>query len=243
MAFVASTAIGLGLSVLPSIYKGIKGIGQSNKANKMHPISPGYRMNQGVIDNARTLSDTYNNYTMPGYGQAQSNINSTFKNAYDTGVQGASSGNDVLELATRMAYGKNQANNQLSVQNAQGKQSLLGEYLNANAAAGQEQVNANAYDRDQYDRQLKEKAALTQAGAQNTYGAVDQLAGIGAKYAFAKSGNSSSTAITPDDAAGSSTYNQYFYPNGSPRFDANGNPIPSVQWQGTPGSNAFNGAG
>lgn len=235
---------GLALSAAPAIYKGIKGIGQSSKANGLNPINPGYRMNQGILDNAKTLSDTYGNYTLPGQAQTQSNINSTFAGAFDSGVRGASSGGDVLDLATKMAYGKNQANNQLASQQAQGKQSLLGEYLNANAAAGQEQVNANAYDRDQYDRQLKEKAALTQAGAQNTFGAVDQLAGIGAKYAFSKAGTNGADSdnTTAADAASRDSYNKYFYPNGSPKFDENGNPISSVMYQGTPGSN-INGAG
>lgn len=184
MAWVA--VVGITAAVAPSIYKGIKGISQSSKANGLHPVNPGYQVNRGVIDNARTLSDVYGNYQTPGYAAMQGNINTNFQDAFDSGVQGATSGADVLDLATRMAYGKNKALNDLGQQSAAGKQGALGAYLNANAAAGQEYQNQNAYDRDQYNGQLREKAALTQAGEQNTFGAVDQLAGVASKYAFSK---------------------------------------------------------
>lgn len=178
--------VSIAVAAAPIVYKGIKGISQSSKANGLNPINPGYQMNQGVIDNARTLSDYYGNYQLPGYSQMENGIDNNFQNAFSAGVQGATSGADVMDLATRMAYGKNQAFNQLGVQNAQGKQSALSAYLNANAAAGQEYVNKNAYDRDMYQGQVREKAALTQAGAENTYGAIDQLAGLGAKYGFSQ---------------------------------------------------------
>lgn len=190
MAWIA--VAGLAVSAAPAIYKGIKGIGQSSQANGMHPIDPGYTMNQGVINNAKTLSDEYGNYQLPGYSQIAGNINTNFQNAFTSGSQGATSSGDVLDLATKMAYGKNQAFNQLGQENAQGKQNMLGQLLNANAAAGQEYTNKNEYDRQMYQGQLKQKAALTQAGAQNTYGAVDQLAGLGAKYAFSQANKSDS---------------------------------------------------
>lgn len=184
MAWIA--VAGTVISAAPAVYKAIKGIGQTNAANRMHPVNPGYQMNQGVIDNAKTLSDQYGNYQLPGYSQDVNNINSTGQNEFANGVQGATSGADVLDLAVKTAYAKNQAFNRLGQENAQGKQSMLGAYLDANAAAGQQYVEKNAYDRDQYNAALKQKAALTQAGAENTYGAVDQLAGLASKYTFSK---------------------------------------------------------
>lgn len=244
MAWIA--VVGAAVSAAPAIYKGIKGISQTNKANGMNPVNPGYQVNQGVINNAKTLSDEYGNYSLPGYSQDVNNINKTFQGAFDQGKQGATSGADVLDLATRMAYGKNEAFNQLGQENAQGKQSMLGAYLSANAAAGQEYTNKNAYDRDQYNAQLKQKAALTQAGAENTYGAIDQLAGAAGKYAFSQAGDGSDTSDGTKtgigNAATRAAYNKYYYPNGTPKFDANGNPIGPVMSQVTPGSN-INGAG
>lgn len=188
-------AVGIGAAVLPSVYKGIKGISQSAQANKINPTNPGFAMNYGVLDNAKTLSDQYGNYQLPGYASMQGNINTNYSSAFAGGVKGATSGNDILNLATRMAYGKNEAENQLGVESAQGKQGILGQYLNANAAAGQQFVDKNAYDRQMYEEQLRQKAALTQAGATNTYGAIDQLSGLASKYAFgaaAKNGTDTS---------------------------------------------------
>lgn len=235
-ALVAGAAI----SAAPAIYKGITGIGQSNKANAMKPVNPGYQVNQGVINNAKTLSDQYGNYKLPGYSQMYDNITRNYGDAFTKGLNGASSSGDVLDLATRMAYGKNNAFNQLGAENANGKQGMLGSYLDANAAAGREYQGANEYDRDQYDRQLREKAALTQAGATNTYGALDQVAGAASKYVMAGAGGDKPDQATADAATASqrSVYNKYYYPNGTPRFDSMGNPVSPEMWQGTPGSNA-----
>lgn len=175
MAFISLIAGGVTLAAAG--YKTFKGLQQSSEANAMHPTNPGYEMNRGVLSNAKTLSDNYGNYQLPGYSLMKSNIDSNYGSAFHNGVQGATSGGDVLDLATKMAYGKNQALNQLGIQSAQGKQAAFGDYLNGQAAAGQEYQNKNLYDRGQYDAALKQKAALTQAGATNTYGGIDQLAG------------------------------------------------------------------
>lgn len=218
--------LGGALSIGPAIFKGIKGISQINQSNAMHPNNPGYQMNQGVIDNAKTLSDQYGNYLLPGYSQAKSNIDNTFQNAFSSGVQGATSGGDVLDLATRMAYGKNNAYNNLDIQNAQGKQSALASYLQGNAAAGQEYVNKNAYDRDIYQGQLREKAALKQAGEANLFGGIDQAAGAGSKLLFSQNNNGDDSNSSGGGV--SAAYNKYYYPNGTPRYDMNGNPIQPV---------------
>lgn len=183
-------------------------------------------MNQGVIDNAKTLSDYYGNYQLPGYSKMLDNINNNYSSAFAGGVQGATSGGDVLDLASKMAFGKNQSLNQLGVQSAQGKQGALGDYLTANAAAGQQYQDQNAYERDQYDKQVRAKAALTQAGAQNTYGAVDQLAGTPGKM-LTGMGESDATSTTNGNLnpQATATYNKYFYPNGTPKFDKMGNPL------------------
>jgi len=169
---VGAVAGGL-IGLAPSVFKFFSGKKQLSQANAINPTDPGYQMNQGVIDNARILRDRYNNYTLPGYSQAQNQINNTYQDAYSKGMQGATSGGDVADLAAKLAYGKNIAENNLATQNAQGKDAALGQYMQANAAAGQEGVNANAYARDQYQRQLMQKAALTQAGTTNEYNALE----------------------------------------------------------------------
>jgi len=176
MSWIAAGATAV--SLIPSAVKFFNGASQKKQAKAINPTDPGYQMNQGAIDNARILRDRYNNYTLPGYSQAQNQINNTYQDAYSKGVQGATSGGDVADLAAKLAYGKNIAENNLATQNAQGKDAALGQYIQANAAAGQEGVNANAYARDQYQRQLMQKAALTQAGNTNEYNAIDTGASV-----------------------------------------------------------------
>lgn len=174
----ASGPVGLGLSLLPAAFKLFKGISQTHEANKINPVNPGFQMNNGIIDNARILGDKYNDYQMPGYNQAMDNINAGFTQSFDSGAQGASSGGDVLDLATKLDFNRGQDINKLAVQNASGKDAALGEYLNANAAAGNETVLKNAYDRDQYNKELARKAALNESGAANTFSSGDQLASV-----------------------------------------------------------------
>jgi len=174
--------LGTGAGLLSTAFKFAQGIGQKNKANKINPVNPGYAVNSGVINNARTLSDRYGNYVMPEYNAALNNIQQNQSTAFNNGIQGATTGGDVLDLATKLAYGGGQQLNNLAVQQAQGKDQALLQSLNANAQAGQEYQNKNAYDRSQYDAQLREKAALNQGSAENLYGAIDTAGSVLGSY-------------------------------------------------------------
>lgn len=185
--------IGAGISLIPSLYKGIASIFQKNKANKIKPKNPGYAMNQGVINNARVLGERAGNYQMNGYGQAVENIQGNASTAFSNGIEGASSSGDVLDLATKIAYGSGKRLNDLAVQNAQGAEQAQLQALQANAQAGQEYVNKNAYDREMYQQQLREKAALTQGSNENAYGALDAGANVVNSILNPSSTNSTST--------------------------------------------------
>lgn len=175
-----ASPIGAALSFAPSLFKFFSGNSQVRQANRLHPVEPQFQMNQGIIDNARVLGNRYNNYQMAGYGQAQNNLQTNFSNAFSQGIQGASSGADVLDLATKLNYGQGQGTNQLAFQNAQGKDQALLQSLDANASAGNELVKKNMYDLQEYQRKLQEKAALLQAGKQNMFSAGDDVAsGLG----------------------------------------------------------------
>jgi len=199
-------AAGAGIALLPSLYKGISGIFQKRKANKINPNDPGYVMNNGVIDNARVLADRAGNYSMPGYSQAVGQIGTAGATGFANGVQGASSGGDVLDLATKIAYGQSQQLNQLATQNAQGADSALMQSLGANAQAGQEYQNKNAYDRDMYQQKLREKAALTQSANENVYGALDQAATVGTALLNPKAVASTGQQLTPQQLAAQQAY-------------------------------------
>lgn len=172
-------AIGAAVGLAPSLYKLISGIGQRRRANRINPIDPGFQVNSGIIDNARVLGERAGNYVMPGYSKAVNNLGSATAGAFDAGVQGASSSGDVLDLATKLAYGQQSQLNNLATQNAIGTDQALLQSLDANAAAGEQYQLKNAYEREKYQAQLREKAALLDASNQNTYGAIDTAATIG----------------------------------------------------------------
>lgn len=169
----AAVIIG-GVSLVGSGVKYAQGRNQQRRAEQMQPVDPGYQQNQGVIDNARMLKERYGNYRMPGYDQALANLNVGSQQAFSQGVQGATSSADVMDLAARIAYGRSQAQNQLAMNNAQGQDAALMDYLRANAAAGQEQTNANAWERDQFLRQEQRQADLYNAGAINSGQAISE---------------------------------------------------------------------
>lgn len=167
-----------GISLIPSVFKGITGLFQKNKAKDINPINPGYQMNTSVIDNATNLTNRANNYTIPNYAGAVNNITSSGATAFNRGVQGATNSGDVLDLATRIAYGQNSAMNNLAGQNAIGAERAYLQGIDAQNAAGEEYQAKNAWDREQYMQQLREKAALEQSGTSNIYGALDSAAGV-----------------------------------------------------------------
>lgn len=168
-------------AAIPSIFGAIRGIGQRRQAKRIraNAVDPGYEMNSGVMQNQEIMANRYSNYMLPGYSQQLNNIGTNAATAFNSGSQGASSGGDVLDLATKIAYGTGQQQNQLMLQNAQGKDAALGGFLNANAAAGRERQDANAYDRDNYMRKLNEAASLYGASDQNLNNAATGLSSIG----------------------------------------------------------------
>lgn len=175
------TPWGAAASIVPSIFGAIEGIGQRRQAKRLRAsaVDPGYQMNQGVLQNEQSLRESLGNYQIPGYTQALNNIGASSATAFNSGLQGASSSGDVLDLATRIAYGTGEQKRQLEVQNAQGKNELFDQYLNANVAAGQERQNSNAYQRQKYQQQLAEAAALYNAGSQNINSALGGVSSVG----------------------------------------------------------------
>lgn len=170
-----------GIAAIPSIFGAVRGVGQRRQAKRIRAaaVDPGYEMNSGVLANRDILENRYNNYTLPGMSQQLNRIGTNAATAFNRGVQGASSGGDVLDLATKIAYGTGQQQNQLMLQNAMGKENALGDYLNANVAVGNEQQAKNRYDQEMFMRQLNEAAALYGASDQNINNAITGLSSIG----------------------------------------------------------------
>jgi hypothetical protein len=206
MALGASQIAGAAVGLVPSLFQLFSGNAQIRAANKINPTDPGYKINEGIINNARILENRAGNYTMPGYSGAVDQIGGATANAFTKGIQGASSGGDVLDLATKLAYGQQQQINQLAQQNAQGADQALMQSLNANAQAGQEYQNKNAYERELYQQKLREKAALLQGGNQNMYGAIDSIANVGTTLLNPRQSVNTGQQLTPEQLAAQATY-------------------------------------
>lgn len=167
-----------GVSLGMAAFKYFQGRSQQRRADsiRQNASDPGFARNQGLIDNADVLRDRYTNYQMPGYSQAVNNVNLSANNAFNQGVQGASSSADVLDLAGRVQQVRQGGLNNIQMTNAQMQDQALMDYLRANEAVGQDTVRVNALQNQRYDQQMAEAAALQQAGATNQYGALNDVA-------------------------------------------------------------------
>lgn len=166
--------IGAGLGLGLGGIKYLMGSAQRKQANSIHPINPGYQMNNEVLDNARITGDVYGNYQLPGYSKLLTDLNGSYADSFTKAQQGATSSADLLTAANTGNQVHNDQLDKLAVVNAQGKQSALTQYLAAKAAAGQEQQNKNEYDRNEYEKQLDLKNRLNNNATANQYGAADQ---------------------------------------------------------------------
>lgn len=154
--------------------KYLLGSAQRKQAKSIHPYDPGYQGNPDVIDNARVQGDVYNNYQLPGYQQMLANLTNAGAVSQTNAQRGATSSADVISAANTGNQIQAQQLGGLAVQNAQGKQSALSQYLAAKAAAGAEQENQNVYEREMYNQQLQLKNQLNNNATANQYGAADQ---------------------------------------------------------------------
>lgn len=169
--------VAAGVSVGTAAFKFFQGRAQARQARQIREsaVDPGFERNQGLIDSSRMLGDRYFNYTLPGQSVMEQNINLGASEAFSQGVRGATSGQDVMGLATRVQQGRQQGLNQLGVQSAQGREQALLQYLDAQNAVGADSVRVNMLENQRFDQQMAEAAALQQAGVTNQYGAVNEL--------------------------------------------------------------------
>jgi hypothetical protein len=194
----ASAASSLG----SALFKGISGYNQYKKGLEAEGRlqDPGYTKNSALDENEQILRNRFNNYVMPGTSSAIDQLNAVASGAMSTAREGAQTSGDLLSAAARIAYGTGANVNQLAEQSSRGQESALMDWLRSNAQAGQEDVNAGAWDREQYLRERQDAANLQNAGLANQGGALDTLLS-GALQAFLASrtsgGGKDSTSSYP----------------------------------------------
>ena len=184
-------------------YKAIKGANQASDAKKLAerniftPEEMPYEVGLGTDLAAR-------NYTngMPGTAVATNNINRNAASSFYRGSQGATSGGDILDLATRIGQGTNTATNLLGQQEAQYKSGALGEY--EGALGNQANWRAKLYQNNvlqPYLRTANLAASQYGAGQQNLYSGLDDIGSsvIGAAKAYAGAGGQQGQPVTRGD--------------------------------------------
>lgn len=204
-----------GASLLGNAFSFFQGSKQRDLARIMQGADPGYQGNPALQENADILQRRFGNYRLPGYSQAMDNIGQGAQAGYRSVMQGATSSSDILDGATRIAYGSQSAANQLAAQQAQGQDQALMQYLSANQMAGQEIANANAWQREQYLRNVTNQANLANAGLANQgnaiQGALNTVGQLGA-YMLTRP----ETTVASNNAAGSPPAQQSLFNGYSP---------------------------
>lgn len=206
-AAITSAAIG-GYAV----YSGAKQKSDANKLAKNNVFTK--EQLPGEVKQATNLAAQNYYNGMPGMATAQQKIADNGASAYYNGSQAASSGGDLLDLASKINQGQNVATNNLATQAAQYKSQALGGYENALGNEGQWQDKLYQNNELQpYLRTANTAAAMYGAGSQNEFAGLDQIASAGLGYASAKynqdktnklldlaSSNPASTTITNNNA-------------------------------------------
>lgn len=188
----AALIVGGGSALIGAGVNYFQGRQQMNRAQEMNVSDPGYQGNPALQANADMLRNRFTNYTLPNYSTALDNINRASEMGYRSAQQGAVTSSDILDAATRIAYGNQNATLNLDMAQAQGQENAMMQYLTANQMAGQEVVNANDWARQQYLRDRQDQANQYNSGLANTNNAIQSginTAGQFAGYAAMRGSN------------------------------------------------------
>lgn len=189
------TLASLGASAIPAIFKLFSGNNQVKQANelaKSNVFTP-YQIPTQVGQATEMLGNNYRN-GMPTTA-AENRIAGSSQTAFNNGVMGASSGGDVLDLATKVNFNQDQALNGLNEQAIKFRDNALGAYVNqlGNEAAYEDKAyQTNVLD--PYNRKANAASSMYGAGKTNMFSGLDSLstsalAGATAYQNYKKSGS------------------------------------------------------
>lgn len=197
----AAVVVG-GISLGSAAISASKGKQQMDRAKIMESQAPQFQGNTNLQANADILQNRFSNYRLPGYSNASRNIDRAAEMGYRSVLRGAASSSDILDGATRIAYGSQSAYNDLNAKQAAGQDAALMDYVTANAQAGQEIAQNNVWLREQYLRAEQNRANLMNAGMANTGNAMQsgintfgQLGG----YLLSRPNNNNPMVVNPSN--------------------------------------------
>lgn len=190
------TIASLAASAVPGIAKLFGGGSQIDQAKKLDASNKftAYQTPAQILEATKLAEQEFRN-GMPGMSTAVNNLGTSAATAFNNGVQGASSGGDVLDLATKVQMGQNEGVKGLNREALDFRTNALGNYTGA--LQNEAQYADKAYQINQLDPYLRKAnlaASLYGAGKTNQFSGLDSLstsalAGITAFQNAKKSGS------------------------------------------------------
>lgn len=169
------------LAAIPGLlsagYKTFAGIKQTRDGKEMAANNIFHKYNRpGEVNQALALAEQkYRNGSMPGSGLLNDRIATSAAGAFDASMQGASSGGDVLDAASKINFNTNTAMNDLALQDAQYQDKALADYtnqLNNSAKYADKEFQYNVAE--PYERTAAAASAMIGAGNVNTFNGIDE---------------------------------------------------------------------
>lgn len=172
------TIASLAASAIPGIAKLFGGGSQVREAKKLaasNTFTP-YQTPEQILEATQLAENEFRN-GMPGMTSALSNLGGSSAAAFDRGLSGATSGADVLNLATNINANENQGLNALNDQALNYRNTSLGNYSNAlGTEAGYADKEYQINKLDPYNRKANLAASMYGAGKTNQFSGLDSLA-------------------------------------------------------------------
>ena len=171
------TIAALASSAIPALGKLFGGNKQQKQAEALaasNVFTP-YQMPGEVLQATELLGNNFRN-GMPGMSAALDNIGANASSAINSGVEGATSSGDVLDLVSKINYGQNQATNALNDQALQFRQKALSDYTDQlRTQAGYQDQEFKYNVADPFNRKANAAAGMYGASQVNKSSALDAL--------------------------------------------------------------------
>ena len=178
-------AVGAGISALGSLGKIFAGAKQNKLANQINPIYQQYQENPLAKENLAVNKNMFYG-RMPGAQKAESNIMQAQSNQLANAQRGATDASQLLAMGAGLQGGTNEAFSNLAAAEGQSKAGLLTNLGQAYRGAISEGDKAYESMLQKYQMDSQAKAALRNAGQQNIFGGIGDVAGGLMQYGMFK---------------------------------------------------------
>lgn len=178
-------AVGAGISALGSLGKIFAGAKQNKLANQINPFFQQYQENPLAKENLAVNKNMFYGAD-PASIKAQSNVMQAQSNQLSSAQRNATDASQLLALGAGLQGGTNEAFSKLAAQEAEGKAGLLTNLGQAYRGAISEGDKAYESMLQKYQMDSQAKAALRNAGQQNIFGGIGDVAGGLMQYGMFK---------------------------------------------------------